>query len=474
MSNRDDRQDGRTGTRLREWFGGVKAPPAPPTLRAFANQIGRGEGRRVSQVTSPAMGWRLAAGSPLAATVVAVMLVAGGVLIVAGQRGPTGPSESPPVAPTASFPSSSRTSSPPSPTPPVRSAVPAKATSVWTPATLPHVSSTSAFGGPAGGISALPGGGFIDFVPERSTRSLVFTSPDGSHWTQAGVVDGEDAFGITGPVARSGRTFVALGSESGGVHYGMQQNGAAWISTDLLTWTKAPVQNAFAGTGWRSIAGGPAGFVATGYSEAEGGSPAWYSSDGLHWATVAGARPSVNDTVEATGVSYADGGFVMVGRLNNDAASWTSVDGRRWAIHAPQPGGSNVTLEGLVNTASGFLSLGTLAEEAEGTGHTYPIVAPWTSRDGVSWNASTASPALADAYVTSLVAAPGGYVATGTNDVTQTGLWTSRDGLDWVAVAGVDLVGMDQSWIVSDGQHVLLWASGPNSKAAFVTSAVDR
>ena len=338
--------------------------------------------------------------------------------------------------------------------------------------TLPTVAAAGTFGGPAGGISALPGGGFIDFVPAAPTRTLVFTSPDGSHWSKTGEVSGEDAAGITGPVASNGRVYVALGSEPGGVHYAMQQNAAAWVSTNLRSWTKAPVQAAFEGTNWRSAAGAPGGFVATGFSEAEGGSPAWFSADGLHWAAISDDRPSVNDTVEATAVVYGGGEFVMVGRLDNAATAWTSRDGPHWTMHAPLPGGADVVLEGLVDTGHRYLSLGWGGSQVEVTAGVFlSPVAPWVSTDGITWQAGPSSPALFGVEGISLVAAPGGFVATGSVG-TAVGLWTSRDGLDWVPVAGVQLAGADESRLVSDGRHMLLVVNGQSGTRAFASAGM--
>ena len=360
-------------------------------------------------------------------------------------------------------------------TPAIPSAPPAEATSIWTPVTLPTAPSKDAFGGPHGGISARPGGGFIDFVSATPTQTLVFTSSDGSHWTQTGEVTGEDATGISGPVATNGHVYVALGAEGGGTYYGMQQNGAAWVSRDLRSWTKAPHQAAFGGTGFRSIAGAAAGFVATGYSEGEGGSPAWFSADGLHWTEISNLRPSAADTVEATGVVHAGRGFVMVGRLDNGAAAWTSPDGQHWTMHAPLPGGANVVLDGLVDTPHGYLSLGAGGPQVEvAAGDFRSAVVPWVSPDGATWQTGPFSPALFGAYPTSLVPAPGGFVATGTVG-TAVGLWTSGDGLDWVPVAGVQLADADESGLVSDGRHVLLHlVSGQSETRAFVSVGVIR
>ena len=132
-------------------------------------------------------------------------------------------------------------------------------TSVWTPVTLPALP-PSASGGAGGGISALPGGGFLDFAVEAADRTAILRSADGTTWTQIGALTGRDASGVTGPVAFDGQRYVALGREEGGDAYGPQSNGAAWVSTDLRHWTKAPVQDAFSGAEFADLAAGPDGY----------------------------------------------------------------------------------------------------------------------------------------------------------------------------------------------------------------------
>ena len=169
-------------------------------------------------------------------------------------------------------------SPPPNPspiaTPQITTQPPAQATSTWPKVTLPAVlTQPSTVGGPGGGLSALPGGGFVAFAPTAADRTVVLTSPDGSTWTQTGEITGQDALGVTGPVAFNGHVYVALGTEGGGagVPYAMQSNGAAWISTDLAHWTKAPAQAGLSGAIFHGIAAGSAAFVAIG--DSEGGGP---------------------------------------------------------------------------------------------------------------------------------------------------------------------------------------------------------
>ncbi len=339
---------------------------------------------------------------------------------------------------------------------------------------LPTVRAAGAFGGPAGGMAALPGGGFIDFVPAAPTRTLIFTSADGSHWTQTGEVTGQDAAGITGPVARNGRVYVALGAEGGGTYYGEQSNGAAWVSSDLRSWTKAPMQQALGGAEFNDVAAGPVGFIAIGFDQ--GGQSVWASKDGLRWSVLTDPRAFPPASSHPGRIVRTRGGLLIVGALNEQAAVWTSPDGRSWTVHSPIPGASIVIFDGLAVGNAGYVTLGTAAggpgiEVAPGD-FRLPVV-PFVSDDGLVWRAGPSSPALFGAAISSLVPAPGGFVATGTVGTTV-GLWTSGDGLDWVPVGGVQLADASESRLVSDGRHVLLIANGQSGIRAFVSDGVIR
>ncbi len=350
---------------------------------------------------------------------------------------------------------------------------PAQKSSTWTRAIPPSASGpTSPIGGPGGGLAALPGGGFIDFVVNTPDRSQVFTSADGVTWREIGSVTGSDANGITGPVASNGHVFVALGSESGVVAYGPQSNGAAWVSSDLRIWTKAPVQSALGGIAFRDIAGGPEGFVAIGFNQ--GGQAVWTSVDGLHWTTVTDKQVFPPADTEPTAIRHTSHGFLMVGRIADQATVWTSVDGRHWTLHSPLPGGSGVVLDGLADGPEGLVTLGSGGPRVEvGPDDIRAPVASWISSTGESWQVQAPSPALfgAQAFI---VGAPGGYFAAGlvgTNLEPQ--LWTSTNGAEWVPVAGVDLSSVLSFQLVSDDQHVLLYGTGKNAPLLLVTSAAS-
>src|SRR5947208_7186484 len=96
MSDHRDQTDDPIESELRSWFKATRTPAAPPTLRVFAAQVGSGAWP-TTRVRRLATGWRQAPGNRLAAaaTAIAIVILAGGLLLVAGQRGPAAPTASP-------------------------------------------------------------------------------------------------------------------------------------------------------------------------------------------------------------------------------------------------------------------------------------------------------------------------------------------------------------------------------------------
>ena len=361
----------------------------------------------------------------------------------------------------------------PAPTPALPSSPPAEKTSTWTPVAFPSLPHSPDFGGPAGGISALPGGGFIDFVRTAVNQAAVVTSADGTTWTQTGRVSGLGLANIAGPVAFDGKRYVALGGEGGGQFYGAQSNGAAWVSTDLAHWTKAPAQDAFGGAEFRGLAAGPRGFVAIGYDAS--GASVWRSPDGLHWTVVTNDRALPRDSAEPSDIVSTANGFLMIGRINQEAAAWTSTDGLVWTVHTPLVVGSDALPGGLAKGLVGWVTLSSGSPTVEvSPGDFRSSVAPWVSSDGMSWRQEPASPALFGANA-AIVAVPGGFVAAGTVGLDPGArLWTSTNGVEWVPVAGVDLRGVGSVELVSDGRHVLLAGGGDNGSVLLASNGVDR
>ncbi len=96
MNDGRDQTDDPIESELRSWFKARGTPAAPPTLRAFADKVGSGS-RPTAPVRRLAFGWRQAPGGRLAAaaTTIAIVVLAGGLLVISGQRGPAAPTASP-------------------------------------------------------------------------------------------------------------------------------------------------------------------------------------------------------------------------------------------------------------------------------------------------------------------------------------------------------------------------------------------
>jgi hypothetical protein len=268
--------------------------------------------------------------------------------------------------------------------------------------------------------------------------------------------------------------YVALGAEGGGpgTPYAMQSNGAAWVSSDLTHWSKAPAQAGLSGAIFRGIAAGSADFVAIGDSES-GGPTVWTSGDGMQWKPFLAKSVFPFELSEATGITTTADGLVIVGRIGEEAAVWTSPDGRTWTVRSPLPSGSGF-FNAIAEGPAGFVSLvGTPSAGIEvAPGDFRAPVTPWTSRDGITWHAGPSSPALFGTYA-SIVGAPGGYLAVGTTGLDESEhLWSSTDGTNWVPVAGVDLGSASTATLVSDDHHVLLWISSPSGLELLVSDGV--
>jgi hypothetical protein len=182
------------------------------------------------------------------------------------------------------------------------------------------------------------------------------------------------------------------------------------------------------------------------------------------------------DSTYPSDIVFRSGRYLMVGRIDQAPAVWTSADGRRWTTVANLPERSGFQLQGLADGRAGLVTfaLGETSVEVKPGDFRGPVV-PWISDDGSSWRAGPPSAALFGAYA-SIVAAPGGYVAAGSvGDDPTARLWTSTDGLEWVEVAGADLGGSSSVGVVSDGRHLLaVGIGGDRGLVLLVSNGIDR
>jgi hypothetical protein len=270
----------------------------------------------------------------------------------------------------------------------------------------------------------------------------VWTSTDGgSTWTRAA---GQPAaalnrpgvqqltsvtYGPAGWLAVGGVTAVAaqhpvvVGSATG------PATGTAWQATDGEATFGQP------GLVTEQAAAGPAGYVIVGYQAVSGRvqAAAWWSAGLTGWHRAAGT-PSEGAT-KMTAVTAGPHDFVAVGAAANQAAAWTSPDGRNWnQVGLPLPAGTTrAVLQQVASDGGTVVAVGAALTT---TGQQVPFAAT-SSNGGASWAESALPVPSGRAFVTALAATGRGFVATGTFGATAAHqdvvVWTSADGSAWQA-----------------------------------------
>ncbi len=164
-----------------------------------------------------------------------------------------------------------------------------------------------------------PDGGLVALGrDQRSTRPVVWTSADGTAWTEA--TQPEQVFGArvpTGGTLHDG-TLWAVGWDIAVT--GAQR--AVWSSADGATWRRAGGESGLLGTetSGLQVTSGPAGILIW---AADGRT--WTSSDGARWVRSDAGVEGVTDAAVDTA------GFHLVGIDGSRAFLVSSQDGRRWS-----------------------------------------------------------------------------------------------------------------------------------------------
>jgi hypothetical protein len=209
---------------------------------------------------------------------------------------------------------------------------------------VPH--DEAIFGGPGGeqmlGVAA-GGPGLVAVGRGTSAEdeaATVWVSADGYTWER--IVDNA-VFG--GPGAQAMHSVVAAGPGLVAVGYDFMDGNfvaAVWASPDGLTWSQVPHDDAVFGGQiglymYSVVAGGP-GLVAVGsdYSGVDADGAVWTSTDGLTWSRVPHDEAIFGGpgNQEMLGVAVGGPGLVAVGRDDPgdaDGAVWTSPDGLTWS-----------------------------------------------------------------------------------------------------------------------------------------------
>ena len=280
--------------------------------------------------------------------------------------------------------------------------------------------------------------------------AALWTSSDGLIWNRNArdeAVFGGDGEQTMGDVAVGTGRVVVVGTDTSGG----DSDAAVWTSSDGVSWTRIPHDEAtLGGDGEQAmlavVVGGP-GFVTVG-SDASGGDgdiAVWTSPDGVTWTRVP-PDPAIfggDGDQWAADVAAGDLGVIAVGSDfrsgYGDAAVWTSADGLAWTRIANDDevlGGPGAEYMWSVTTGGP----GVVAVGSAWFGIDQYRAATWTSPDGATWTRTPEDPALTGSngkatFMFGVAASSAGVVAVGYESTlgldADPAVWTSPDGVTW-------------------------------------------
>ena len=286
------------------------------------------------------------------------------------------------------------------------------------------------------------------------------------------------------------------------------------VDVSSLSWSRVARDDAVLGRdgdqSMNSVTSGGPGFVAAGADDSDGDPDAavWTSTDGITWSRVPHDEAVFGGDDDQSMSSLIAGGPGLVAAgadgtnlrgLNIDAAVWTSIDGFTWSRVPHEDGIFGGDGDQLINSVvvggPGLVAVGseTIRFDVD--------AAVWTSSDGITWSRVPHDEAVfggrRDQVMLSVVAGSPGLVAVGsagTGGDHDAAVWTSPDGIGWsrvvhdeevfggesiqvmhhVTVAGPGLValGLDgpfdassaAAWTSSDG---ISWSRVPHDEELF-------
>ncbi|MFN8103872.1 MAG: hypothetical protein U0U69_05365 [Acidimicrobiia bacterium] len=203
-------------------------------------------------------------------------------------------------------------------------------------------------------IVALPVGGFLALGEEPTTGAgIAWTSPDAATWQRIDPGSGLDAPGRVSFQTASATSQGIL--VAGSYRVGDSRRAAVWRSNDAVTWQRVE-SPAFATSQAQEISALAMlrGTIVAGGASIENGTDAaaiWTSPDGIAWDRVThdedvfgGAGSDAVTVLLPAGDGILALGRSSPGKLDADAAVWTSKDARNWR-REPAPtetfGGAN-------------------------------------------------------------------------------------------------------------------------------------
>jgi hypothetical protein len=235
--------------------------------------------------------------------------------------------------------------------------------------------------------------------------AIVWTSPDGIIWSRVPynetVFDGASMNSVT----TGGPGLVAVGNEAW--EDDEQSDVVVWTSTDGITWSRVPHDNAaFDDASMVSVVAGAFGLVAvgTGWDDAavgadwdDGRAAVWTSPDGITWSRIRSDETVFGENTEMNSVTMGGPGLVAVGTDWSDggsAAVWTSPDAITWsrvphddAVFASP---DQYEMDDVIAGGSGLIAVGSESQGEECEQCTFwdgtSAAAVWTSPDAITWS----------------------------------------------------------------------------------------
>lgn len=207
---------------------------------------------------------------------------------------------------------------------------------------------------------------------------LIWHSPDGATWTEAGPQDALAHVEIV-DVSPAPEGFVAMGIGSLGAA-NERPHVVFFHSPDGRTWQRLGDVPGSADTFPGSLTGGPGGVLAVG-SDADGGTALWRSPDGLTYERV---NVDVAQGSDVTDPRVVPGGYVALGSAVESPTLLRSTDGIAWTS-TPIEATDEVLAFRVVPGQWGIVVQGLWAGECSPTEGCAGESVGWWSGDGSGW-----------------------------------------------------------------------------------------
>lgn len=279
------------------------------------------------------------------------------------------------------------------------------------------------------------------FARGDDTRPAAWSSTDGRAWT-AMTLAPESYYGhrslVYTAACRDGR-LAGVGGRPGGAHGNPRVSSwylAPGPDGDVLTEAPAHFElyGGPAAVNVGRLTSGPAGWLITGNRAS--GAAVWLSQDATEFRILEGAPGLRTEPGHVTWASHAVarddgwtvvGGVIRAGRIDRDAAAWTSADGTTWRAQTVPAAGDYDEMTLVVQHGTELVAIGPNGKTFQAwraTGDTWQLAGRFgsTQPEGTAGAAAGAAPAAAG------LASAGSFVVAVASDGVTFRLWATADG----------------------------------------------